>query len=818
MIYIFLFMSGSMVSYSGEAETSLAGSCHVIVQGYLKDVENGYRISGAHISIDGLPRVVTSNGEGGFLLRLPCAEDFSMMVSYIGYKPVYQRIEVNGRDTLELVVEMTFDLLTLDGVQIVGRQGIRDVTGSVAHMSMRELERFNYTDPNRALRNIPGVNIQDEDGFGLRPSIGLRGTGVERNTKITVMEDGVLIAPAPYAAPAAYYFPTFGRLEGVEVLKGSSQIKYGPYTTGGAINLISTRIPESLAGRVRLWGGSHGTRNLHAWVGDRHEHVSYLVETFQFGSNGFKQLDGGGNTGFSRTDYQIKLGFHTRQDARIFQSLTLRAGQVDEVSDETYLGLTRDDFRSNPLRRYRGSQMDQLSVSHNLLTATHFVRFSQNLDLTTTVYHTSFERNWYKLDHLHDTTGKAVKIDAILDQPDSYPMAYRWITGDENSGADALTVRANNRSYASQGVQSVLRYTWVTRTIEHSIDYGVRVHSDMVDRFQWDDSYRMHDGVMMLTSAGIPGTESNRVERADAVASYVQYAVRFGKVLLTPGVRYENITMQRDDYGRGDPERVGEDLKETGNEIAAWMPGIGFRYFINRNLTLVGGVHKGFAPPGSREGAKPEESVSYELGARFERRYFRLHLVAFANDYANLLGSDLAASGGTGSGDLFNGGEVFAHGLEVSSNIDILALLGSQRHSTPVTVAYTYTSAEFKNTFESDFKEWGSVTAGDQFPYLAKHQLSMTIGWEYETFGVHVASRFVGAMRTAPGQGEIPENQLLNPYQVLDVGATWRTSQKVHLFTTITNIANATYVVAMRPAGLRPGMPRNAQIGIRAQF
>jgi outer membrane receptor protein involved in Fe transport len=29
-----------------------------------------------------------------------------------------------------------------------------------------------------------------------------------------------------------------------EILKGGSQIQYGPYTTGGAINMVSTQIPD----------------------------------------------------------------------------------------------------------------------------------------------------------------------------------------------------------------------------------------------------------------------------------------------------------------------------------------------------------------------------------------------------------------------------------------------------------------------------------------------------------------------------------------------------------------------------------------------
>ena len=96
----------------------------------------------------------------------------------------------------------------IEEVVVIGsKDEIRKIAGSGGFIDEEQLDRMDYTDLNQILSSIPGVYFREEDGFGLRPNIGIRGATTDRSQKITMMEDGILIGPAPYSAPAAYYVP-----------------------------------------------------------------------------------------------------------------------------------------------------------------------------------------------------------------------------------------------------------------------------------------------------------------------------------------------------------------------------------------------------------------------------------------------------------------------------------------------------------------------------------------------------------------------------------------------------------------------------------
>ena len=183
----------------------------------------------------------------------------------LGYSGIYSQEQQVKKDSVYQLQE-----IVVSSQQILGSKfKARNRTGSAYYISPEEIRRLGYTDINRMLKAVPGVNMYEEDGFGLRPNISLRGTKAERSERISLMEDGVLAAPAPYAAPAAYYFPNAGRMYAIEVLKGSSQVQYGPFTTGGAINMVSTPIPSRFTAKLNTSYGSYNTLKSYASIGNR---------------------------------------------------------------------------------------------------------------------------------------------------------------------------------------------------------------------------------------------------------------------------------------------------------------------------------------------------------------------------------------------------------------------------------------------------------------------------------------------------------------------------------------------------------------------
>lgn len=715
----------------------------------------------------------------------------------------------------------TLRAIETQSVSIIALQN-KFVGGSGTRLSATQLQKLNQNDVNKVLRSVPGVQIRDEEGFGLRPNIGLRGTPVNRSAKITVMEDGILMAPAAYSDPSAYYFPTFARMGGVEVLKGSSQIKHGPYTIGGAINLLSTNIPAGFKALAHVSYGSFNMNQQRFWVGDSKGQLSYLFEVNRIASTGFKEIDGGGNTGFDRRDFLGKIRWQSKNSVKVKQSVQLKMLHVEEQANETYLGLTYTDFMQNPLRRYAGTQKDLLNLFHNHVVLQHVIKPLKNLDITSSAYITQTFRDWGRANSFGTKS-----IASILSNPAAEQTAYQIMTGQANG---EIIYRSASRLYITKGLQTHAHYYLETKNIKHDIEVGLRLHQDEASRYGTQSKYQMTNGLMILSDAGEQGNQENQIRSAWSAATYLSYQLTWHNFTLNTGLRREQIQLEYLNYGTSDFARTGSNLATATNSFAIWLPGASLYYEANKNNLFFFGAHKGFSPPGmpstsSTEQAKPELAINYELGYRLLTKTTQIQAVLFKSAYENLLGSDNISGGGMGTGDLFNAGKALVQGAELS----IQQIFQYKKWRFPIQANYTFTKATFEETFVNGGGDWGSgqINKNDLIPFITPHLFGCQIGVENHKWTALLNANYIGATRTLPGQNEnidptSDENYALvnniPGFVILDLSLQYEMQPSWKIFANVQNLTNNQNIVANLPQGYRPALPRALLVGFKMQL
>jgi len=294
-------------------------------------------------------------------------------------------------------------------------------------------------------------------------------------------------------------------------------------------------------------------------------------------------------------------------------------------------------------------------TEHIQVQINHLIDLTERFSLSTSLYYNDFSRNWYKTSKINgDSLGKG-GIEAAA--------AYDKSASDSSLEVD---VKANNRDYLSQGIQTVLDVDFNA----HQVKFGLRFHKDEMDRYQWVDGYELDSNYNMnLVNKGVAGTDSNRIDSAEAIALFMHDEWTIGDLIINAGLRYEDMKIERNDWGKTDPERLGTPSHKV-NELDVVLPSLALTYRMTDELVLLGGVQKGFAPPApGNEDATNEESMNYELGARFNNDNVNIEAILFLSDYDNMHGNCTASQNcdDENIGDQYNAGEVKVYGIEMKA-------------------------------------------------------------------------------------------------------------------------------------------------------
>lgn len=688
---------------------------------------------------------------------------------------------------------------------VVADTPIRRSAGAAQIITEAELQRFEYDDVHAVLSQVPGVYVRTEDGMGLRPNIGLRGVNPERSKKVTLLEDGVLFGPAPYSAPAAYFFPMMTRMTGVRVIKGPGAVSFGPQTVAGTIDLVSRWIPGSPTLGVDMSVGMHDAFKTHAYAGTSDEQVGFLVEGVHLENSGFRVLPNLSDTGFSRNEWVIKGSYDFDPLSENRQQIRIKLGYSDEVSNETYLGLSEEAFASDPNARYAASNLDQMVSHRTSVVLSHEFEAASGLRIQTDAYRHDYARTWRKVNGF-----RGMALFDLLTEVSPRSALYRSILrGDTDATAsEALLIGPNQRQFVSQGLQSRLQSRFSTGDAEHRIEAGVRYHYDHIARRHSEDSFLLLGGEPFPDGSPTTVTAFNRAH-THAVAAHLVDAIGWSNLTLTPGVRTEIIRSTFDDR-----------LTDVKSErlLAVVLPGIGAFYGVTPELGVLAGAYRGFSPPppGSDSEVAPESSWNFEAGARFNKGSLSVDAIGFYNDYSNLTDICTFATGCTGADvdTQFDAGRARIYGVESL----LKYTLHSGAYAFPLSANYTYTRGQFATSFVSDDPIFGEVQDGDHMPYLPPHQWRASAAVEHVNASGYIAASYVAAMREVAGKGSLEDQLSTESLLTVDVGATLSMAQPFALYANVYNLFDQQRIVSHRPFGARANAPRWVHAGLKATF
>jgi Fe(3+) dicitrate transport protein len=713
------------------------------------------------------------------------------------------------------------DTVRLPGVSVVGTPDrAARIPGSVDRVDAAQLRASRVFSTNEALRKVPGLHVRDEEGFGLRPNIGVRGLNPTRSTKVLLLEDGIPFTIAPYGDNAAYYHPPIERMESIEVLKGSGQLRYGPQTIGGVINYLTPAIPGTPSASLSLAGGSRSYLNVHGRAGGTFGGAGVLADYIRRSGDGARA-----NTNSVVDDASLKFlipleGSH---------SLAVRANLYREASQVTYSGLTEDEWRADP--RQNPFVNDGFDISRIGAALTHRAGVRDERSVTTTLYGYRIGRDWWR------QSSNSTQRPNDRSDPTCGGMANLTTS----CGAEGRL-----RDYVVVGVEPRAALQVLRANTLLQLDVGARAHFETQERQQVNAALPTSRTLGPATNVNSGLVEDNR-RTTEAYAAFVQARVMRGPMAVTGGLRGERLYLTR--LNRR-PVVDAPGGVSGATSLAALIPGIGATWTARERLTLFAGVHRGFAPPrpedvisnstGGVVELDAETSWNSEVGARWapvER--VSVEVTAFELDFGNQI-VPASVAGGTGAA-LTSAGRTVHRGAELSVRAAASRAVAGMTPFTELAATwlpvarfegdrFAYVGTAGSDVVGKVYAEQNAAgtrtrvsVAGNRLPYAPEGTLTATLGVrhgsgaELRVEAVAVSEQFGDPLNTrvlvADGQqGPLAGNVLWNLTVNMPVGRTG-----VSVWLAAKNVTDRVVVVD-RTRGLLPGLPRLVQFGLAHGF
>ena len=163
-VFFSLFFLTTFCFSSIQAQDTGQIKGHVTVPGTTKG------IPGVNVYLEGGRQGTVTDVSGAYTISNVAPGNYTLVIRSIGYEIRKEPIVLAAGQTLELSFALNENITELGGVIVRGTTltgggaSVDDIPGSVHYIDAKDLEKFSYNDIHRILRNIPGINIQEEMG------------------------------------------------------------------------------------------------------------------------------------------------------------------------------------------------------------------------------------------------------------------------------------------------------------------------------------------------------------------------------------------------------------------------------------------------------------------------------------------------------------------------------------------------------------------------------------------------------------------------------------------------------------------------------
>jgi Fe(3+) dicitrate transport protein len=670
---------------------------------------------------------------------------------------------------LYAATEQTQQIVVLPTIQVIGSQedSISKIPGAAVIVSQEQIQQFTPNSTEEILKRVSGVYVKPEEESAIVGNIGMRGIS-SADYKTLILEDGVPVAPGLFVGNGRYYNPRIQRMDSIEVLKGSSALRYGPMNIGGVVN-YRTKQPKDGA-LVDLSIGSWDTYKTTVELG---------------GSSPTKDSNVGAILSWAKSDGFMDKSYEMK-DA------VIKAGTA--IGDNQWVGVKFTHYENDANISYRGQFLgeyhakkknnpapdDWFLTERNSFDINHRWDINPDTELQTLLYWSEMNRDYWRYG-----------VNATASQ-----AAGRWIYTDNVNG--------NNRAFERIGAETRLIAKNTIFNLPGEAEIGLRVMNEKMD------------DVTINATRATPRTGTTAKDTKDSAKSVALYAQnRFDisdQLSVTPGVRVERYEQQRDD------KQKNETVKTSNTEV---MPGLGVTYQFIPAVQLYASVYKAFSPAlngDSLSGVKDqkldaETAVSWELGLRGQQDAVRYELTAFRMDFDNQIipansNSDFQTTNG---GKTYNQGFEGAVSLEFENGFDVFANLT------------WIANAEFKG---DRYNKNGSLKSkdGDRVPYTPEWVGNLGLGYTYaglrsQLSANYTGSQFTDELNTKP----IVENTSgfftgkIDAYTTVDLTTRYTLNDQVEFYGAVKNLEDKRYIASLRQ-GIYVGPERSFEAGVRYRF